>query len=258
MAEETRDFTQLPRTAIAQGTDILAIQAEDGPVQGIELARLIGRLGPVDVVKQTKALLDADLAWDPGKLAIVWGDADPDFLGYYVKTGASGAGAWVYSDVFRGFSAYHLAVANGFVGDVAAWLLSLHGADGDDGAPGAAGSKYRFGGSVEGNAAPSAADVLMRHVFQHAVNFPDDFAGSVARRAPGSAAPGANQVCPIKVNNVAVGSLTVLAAGGLTFVTTAGALACAIGDEFRLEAPAAAPAAELLGVTWTFAGTEAP
>lgn len=111
MTEETRTPEQLPPTAIAQGTDLLMIQAPGGPVQGIELARLIGRLGPVDVIYETKALLVADLIHDVGKLAIVWGDADPNFLGYYVKTGISGAGAWVYSDVFRGFPGGELLMA---------------------------------------------------------------------------------------------------------------------------------------------------
>lgn len=32
-----------------------------------------------------------------------------------------------------GLSAYEVAVANGFVGDVTAWLASLHGTDGEDG-----------------------------------------------------------------------------------------------------------------------------
>jgi hypothetical protein len=102
MAEETRDFLQLPPTAVAQGTDLLAIQAPDGPVQAIELARLIGRLGPVDVVAATFA--DLNLVHDAGALAIVWADPDPGKIGYWIKTGASGAGAWVYSEIFRGFT----------------------------------------------------------------------------------------------------------------------------------------------------------
>lgn len=38
-----------------------------------------------------------------------------------------------------GISAYQVAVNNGFVGNEAAWLLSLKGTDGDDGAPGSDG-----------------------------------------------------------------------------------------------------------------------
>lgn len=99
---ETRTFEQLPKTSIAQGTDLLPIQTPGGLVMAIELSRLFGRLGPVDVVYQTRALLYADLAWAAGKLAIVWGDADPAKLGYYVKTGGIGAGAWNHSNVFAG------------------------------------------------------------------------------------------------------------------------------------------------------------
>ncbi|MEO6360562.1 MAG: hypothetical protein ABIO43_08325 [Sphingomicrobium sp.] len=224
-ALEIRDFVQLPRTAVAQGDDIIALQPIAGPVQGIELSRLIGRLGPVDVVAATFA--DLTLAWDPGKLAIVYADPDPAKVGYHVKLGANGAGSWVYSDVFRGFP----------------------------GAAGAAGSKYRFGGSIE--AALAASEVVFRHVLQVNVNFADDFAGSIARRAPGVAAPGANQALSIKVDGVAVGSVTFASGGGISWVTTAGPLAALAGAEIRLEMPAAAPAAELLGASFTFSGTEA-
>lgn len=131
MATEFRTFEQLPPKAVVEGTDLLPIQTPGGPVESTPLSRLIGRLGPVDLVAETFAGLD--LAHDAGTLAIVWGDPDPEKLGYHVKTGASGGGAWVHSEVFRGFSAYQIAVQNGFAGDLAAWLESLVGADGVDG-----------------------------------------------------------------------------------------------------------------------------
>lgn len=50
----------------------------------------------------------------------------------------------------EGASAYEVAVADGFVGDEAAWLASLVGADGDDGAQGPQG--------IQGPAGADGAD----------------------------------------------------------------------------------------------------
>lgn len=54
--------------------------------------------------------------------------------------GADGADGAPGADGADGASAYDIAVAEGFVGDEAAWLASLVGADGADGAPGAPGA----------------------------------------------------------------------------------------------------------------------
>lgn len=54
--------------------------------------------------------------------------------------GADGADGAPGADGADGASAYEVAVANGFVGNEAAWLASLVGADGADGAPGADGA----------------------------------------------------------------------------------------------------------------------
>lgn len=51
-------------------------------------------LGSVDVAKTTKALLDADLAYDANSTAIVYADATDANNDLYVKSGASGAGSW--------------------------------------------------------------------------------------------------------------------------------------------------------------------
>lgn len=43
---------------------------------------------------------------------------------------------------WRGYSAYEIAVQNGFVGTEEEWLASLHGADGTDGKDGQDGDDY--------------------------------------------------------------------------------------------------------------------
>lgn len=98
-ALEIRDYDDLPKAALAQGGDLVAFQAPGAPLQTIELNRLIGKLGPVDLVVESAAELT--LAHAAGKLAIVWGDEAPARLGYYVKEGAAGAGAWRQSQVFQ-------------------------------------------------------------------------------------------------------------------------------------------------------------
>lgn len=233
MVDETRTPEQLQRTAVAFGNDLLVIQSPGGPVQAIELARLIGRLGPVDLVVAEFADLTVD--HDAGTLAIVYADPDPSFLGYFVKFGANGTGGWIYSDVFRGFS-------------------GVDGTDGNDGAPGAAGTKYRFGGSIEGDV-PGPGDVLLRHVFNHAVSYPVGFAGSYARLRPGGAPPAIDQVFRILVEDQLVGTLTFEATGLVSFVTLGDGFTCAIGEEFRLEANDL-PVSQLVGASFTFAGIE--
>lgn len=62
---------------------------------GPSIERSLGaQLGAVSVVKTTQALLNADLAHDADTLALVYADADEAKIDLYVKTGASGAGAW--------------------------------------------------------------------------------------------------------------------------------------------------------------------
>jgi hypothetical protein len=101
---DTLTYRELPRTAVATGSDLVTIQAADGgPVQAISLSRLFGRLGPVDIVVNSRAELT--LAPDNGALAIVWGDVDPAKLGYWVKDGPPNAGTWVQSNVFKGSGA---------------------------------------------------------------------------------------------------------------------------------------------------------
>lgn len=77
--------------------DIRAI----GPL--IEAAVANAGLGAlVSVVKTTKALLDADLAHDADAVALVYADATAANNDLYIKSGASGAGAWTNSGALHG------------------------------------------------------------------------------------------------------------------------------------------------------------
>lgn len=96
---ETRTYEQLSPATVAEPGDLIALQTPGGPLKKIDLAKIIGRLGPVDVVAEEFA--DLTLVHDAGELAIVYADPDPVKNTYYVKTGASGAGAWARSNLFR-------------------------------------------------------------------------------------------------------------------------------------------------------------
>lgn len=106
------------REALAAAAKARAIRAPDAetPAPEVELPALATRANKI---------LGFDSAGAP--VAV-----DPEAVGGV--PGADGA------DGEDGASAYEIAVANGFVGSQAAWLLSLKGEPGNDGAPGAAGA----------------------------------------------------------------------------------------------------------------------
>lgn len=57
--------------------------------------------GVVDVVHETKAALDADLAHAENSVGLVYGDATDANNDLYVKSGASGAGAWSNTNILH-------------------------------------------------------------------------------------------------------------------------------------------------------------
>jgi hypothetical protein len=115
--------------------------------------------------------------------------------------------------------------------------------------------KYRLAFSIE-NDPPSAAEVMLRHVLQADVTFPDNFAGSVGRKPPGGGNPGSTQTFDILHNGSSIGSVAISTGGAFTWNTTGGALAAVAGDEIRVEAPAS-PDAALEGMSFTIYGEEA-
>lgn len=67
----------------------------------LESAIANGSLGSVDVAYSTRALLNADLAWPAGSTALVYADPTAANNDIYVKTGASGAGAWTLTTILH-------------------------------------------------------------------------------------------------------------------------------------------------------------
>ena len=102
----------------------------------------------------------------PAKFKI--GDGSTAWSGLAYQGGSSGGGTGTGAD---GLSAYQIAVNNGFVGNEAAWLLSLKGATGATGAAGGAGATGATGATGGTGAAGASA-------YQIAVN--NGFVGSEA------------------------------------------------------------------------------
>lgn len=94
-ATVTQTPDQLPRATDAPPAALTIIQQPGGPVQSIELQKLIGSITSVDVVAATKA--EAGLAYADGTTAYFYAPIAPDVAGYYVKAGASGAGSWQFN-----------------------------------------------------------------------------------------------------------------------------------------------------------------
>ncbi|MFI6986043.1 DUF4082 domain-containing protein [Embleya sp. NPDC050154] len=81
--------------------------------------------------------------------------------------GATGSTGPAGSAGPAGQSAYALAVANGFVGNEAAWLASLHGTNGTNGAPGTPGTNGADGADgTDGAPGRSAYEIALDHGFE--------------------------------------------------------------------------------------------
>lgn len=76
-------------------SDIRALFAQ------IESAMGLLSLGSVDVVKDTRANLDADLAHDADSIGLVYADATDANNDFYVKVGASGTGSWTLTTILH-------------------------------------------------------------------------------------------------------------------------------------------------------------
>ena len=93
-----------------------------GPL--IEAALGVVSLSSVDVIKDTRANLGADLAHPVDAVALVYGDATDANNDLYIKVGASGSGSWTLTTILHGIigSLFEeaLALAEGFADDAAA------------------------------------------------------------------------------------------------------------------------------------------
>lgn len=95
----------------------------------------------------------------------------------------------------------------------------------------------------------SGTTIAFMYVFAEAVDFADDWAGSVAAALTN---PTADYDMTVYKNGVSAGSASISTAGADTFVTTAGAISFAIGDTLHVEI---GTDATLANVAVTFKGT---
>lgn len=98
--------------------------------------------------------------------------------------------------------------------------------------------------------APTADQVLLIHVFTSAVNFPNDFAGSLGDVGDN---PTAIATLDIQLNGASIGSISVSIAGVPTFTTTGGVLNAVPGDRLEVIAQTV-PDATFANSGFTFKG----
>jgi hypothetical protein len=107
---------------------------------------------------------------------------------------------------------------------------------------------YQYGSFA--TTAIGASEILMDHVVAVAHTLPVNFAGSVAKVGTN---PAALWTADVQKNGVSIGSLAISAAGVVTFTTSGGAVAMAVGDVLTLVAPVA-PDASIARLRFTFKG----
>ena len=156
-----------------------------------------------------------------------------------VSSGAAGADGEPGAD---GLSAYDVAVANGFVGDEAAWLASLVGETGPQGDPGPAGADGEPGADgaqgdpgpagidgADGDPGAPGADGLSAYEVAVANGFVGDEAAWLASLVGPTGATGATGAQGTAAT-IAVGTVTTGAAGSAASITNVGTSSAAIFD----------------------------
>lgn len=118
----TQSVDQLARATAVSPDALTAVQEPGGPLQSIEIKRLLGRLIQTDTAKPDVATLNADLGHDANSVALVYSDATPTNNGWYRKTGASGAGAW---SQFEKLSSYVLPLVEQAGVDLASGIETI-------------------------------------------------------------------------------------------------------------------------------------
>jgi hypothetical protein len=93
------------RTALFGSPPSIAYEpSKDGVLRAFEemLASISAlTFGAVSVVKATRALLNADLAYNANVIALVYGDSTETNNDFYVKVGASGSGSWTLTSALH-------------------------------------------------------------------------------------------------------------------------------------------------------------
>lgn len=117
----------------------------------IEASLGVASLGGVDVTKDTRANLNADLAWAADSVGLVYADATDANNDLYIKVGGTGTGSWtlttILHDVIEGAAAEWVALAE-------AWAEGT-----EPGGPGTKSSK-EYSEDAEGFADAAAASAL--------------------------------------------------------------------------------------------------
>lgn len=109
----TQALDQLARVTAISPEALTAIQEPNGPLQAIELKRLLGRLIQTDAVKVLRADLIADLAHDANTVALVYADPVGDNNGWYRKVGGNGTGNWSQFEILTKFARESVATLSG-------------------------------------------------------------------------------------------------------------------------------------------------
>lgn len=123
----TRTPDQLARATAAPPDALFILQQPGGPVQSIALAKLFGSITNADVVAASAE--DAGLDYGEGTSAYFYAPAPPDQAGYYIKSGASGAGSWQFNNAISDL----ITAAVAAVMDAATALAVLAGHYANDG-----------------------------------------------------------------------------------------------------------------------------
>lgn len=108
---------------------------------------------------------------------------------------------------------------------------------------------YDLGASLPG--LPDDNVEFMKFVAARAIDFADDFAGSVGHCGTN---PTSTAAFDVKKNGSSIGSISISTGGVFTFSTTGGAVALAIGDRISIQAPSPQDAT-LSNVAITLKGT---
>jgi len=99
---EARTIAQLPSAAFVPDDALVPVATPDGVAMSVPVGALFNKYLAVDVVYETAAELTADLAHADGAIALVYADPESENSTYWLKSGASGAGAWTRTNIGRG------------------------------------------------------------------------------------------------------------------------------------------------------------
>lgn len=186
---------------------------------------------------------DRDLATPPGSPA----------QGACYLVAASPTGAWSGNAgklaFYMGTAWEFITVLEGFT----AWIKDenlLLAYNGSAWAPASA-SPHTLG--IFFTTTPSASEVLCLYTFAEAVDYADDFAGSVGDIGTN---PTSSFELTVLKNGSSIGTITVSTGGVFTFVTTGGTVSFAVGDQIKITGPGT-PDATAANCSITLKGTRA-